>query len=53
MLFVSLSVKLTSVGLELSIVKVILSVPEYAFPDKFVQDTVAVVDVTEVETVQA
>ena len=42
-LFSSLSVKLSRVGLELSMVKVILSVPAYALPDKSVPDTVAVV----------
>ena len=49
----SLSVKLIRVGFELSIVNVILSVPEYAFPAKSVPETVAVVDVTvDPETVQ-
>ena len=47
----SVSVKVT-VGVVLSIVNVILSVPEYAFPAKSVPETVAVVDVTVVETVK-
>src|SRR5210317_1938453 len=46
----SVSVSVT-VGAVLSIVNVILSVPEYAFPAKSVPETVAVVDVTVVETV--
>ena len=48
----SVSVSVT-VGAVLSMAKVILSVPEYAFPAKSVPETVAVVDVTVVETVQA
>ena len=48
----SVSVSIT-VGTELSIVNVMLSVPVYAFPDKSVPDTVAVIEVTEVDTVQA
>ena len=48
----SVSVSVT-VGAVLSMAKVILSVPEYAFPAKSVPETVAVVDVTLVETVQA
>ena len=39
------------VGAELSIVKVILSVPEQALPDRSVPETVAVVDVSDVDTV--
>ena len=45
------SVKVT-VGKVLSMVKVMLSVPEYALPDKSVPETVAVVEVTVVDTVQ-
>lgn len=41
----SVSVKVT-VGAVLSIIKVILSVPEYVLPDKFEPETVAVVEVT-------
>ena len=41
----SVSVSVT-VGAVLSMAKVILSVPEYALPDKSVPETVAVVDVT-------
>ena len=48
----SVSVKVT-VGKILSIVKVMLSVPAYALPDKSVPETVAVVEVTVVDTVQA
>ena len=45
------SVKVT-VGKVLSMVKVMLPVPEYALPDKSVPETVAVVEVTVVDTVQ-
>ena len=48
----SVSVSIT-VGTELSIVNVILSVPAYALPDKSVPEAVAVVEVRVVETVQA
>ena len=44
------SVRMTSGVLET--LKVILSVPEYTFPTRSVPDTVAVVEFTEVDTVQ-
>jgi len=45
MLSESVSVSVT-VGVVLSIIKVMLSVPEYVLPDKFEPETVAVVEVT-------